>query len=743
MTDGMRMASRSAKGGHSMNHRHLLSLSALVCGALFVASCTSNFTLEDQRQSSITRIRTDRQYIRDQKQRYLYFHGINVSGSTKFPYEYGNTFTYVGKPFPLEEADHHFQIIRDLGFNAIRLLVMWEGIEPYEKGSYDTEYLDYIEKIVAKAHEHGIYVLMDMHQDLFSRHLFVLFNDKIEPKEPFDKEVLLPPLDASGNPMWEAMNRVRGDGAPKWVVKLCLPDKNVDSPEWGRSWRLPAEYVSNPKNTTDMYPFTIWGVDGFLSIDINRCFATFFAGDKLYPNYTIEGQSIKDYLQEAYTNSWCEVAKRVKDYPNIIGYDIMNEPIGFYLIFTIYAVLYEALEANAFRPLTYEQAEGLVDAYLKSMMGYFDPLKAEATYQFIKTYLVQSHHIPTTAEEFAARGFPRPDHATLGRYAPDVNAAIGLNIDFNRNYLQPFHERVGQAIQAIDPDAIIWVEQSLGLGDTGLMGFWISAMRRPENVNQVIFAPHFYTDIYPFLGYNQPPRSFTVDEIQYRSYKSGIRAAIAPSTFSLGNVPVVMGEFGTYFNFNGIENAIANNYEVSAHILDNYFEDYEDLFLSHMLWCYSPENTKEDGEGWNKEDFSVLGPDRRPRAERAYSRPYPRCMSGKPVSLRFYSDYHYYDTDPYVPDPVREFEVVFKTRETDEPTEIFIPPVQYPDGFYVYISDGYCHYDHQHHLLYFYPTVKEPNTLHTLRIRPPYQRYGDRTWNYFFKGTEVLTNIQP
>lgn len=720
-----------------------LTIAMLVCGALCAASCTSSYTLEDQYRTSITRIATDRQYIRDQKGRYVFFHGVNVSGSTKFPYEQGTTFTYVGKPFPLAEADRHFQIIKDLGFNAIRLLVMWEGIEPHEKGRYDTEYLDYIEKIVAKANDYGIYVLMDMHQDIFSRHLFVLFNDKVQPKEPFDRAVLLPPLDSQGNPMWEAMNRVRGDGAPKWVVKLCLPDKNVDSPEWGRSWRLYPEYVSDPKNTTDMYPFTIWGVDGFLSVDISRCFATFFAGDKIYPSYKIGDQSIKDYLQEAYTNAWCEVAKRVKDYPNIIGYDVMNEPIGFYLIFTIYAILYQALEANGFRPLAYEAAEGLVDDYLNSIMVYMDPLKAAATYEFIKGYLVQSQHIPTTAEEFAAQGFPRPDLAPQAGYAPDVNAVLGLNIDFNRNYLQPFHERVGQAIQAIDPNAVIWVEQSLGLGDTGLMGFWISGMRRPEKVDQVIFAPHFYTDIYPFLGYNQPPREFTVEEIRYRSYKGGIRTAIEPATFSLGNIPTVMGEFGTYFNFNGIENAIASNYEVSANILDNYYEDYEDLFLSHILWCYSPENTKEDGEGWNKEDFSVLGPDRMPRAEKAYSRPYPRFLSGKPIGMHFYSDYHYYDPDPYVADPVREFELSFKTHETQEPTEIFVPPVQYPDGFYVYISDGYCHYDHANHVLYYHPTTTEPNTVHTVKMRPPYADYGDHDWNYFFKGTEVLTNIKP
>lgn len=53
------------------------------------------------------------------------------------------------------------------GFNLIRLGIFWDGVEP-EPGKYDVDYLKRIEKIVEVAEQNGIYVFLDMHQDLFS-----------------------------------------------------------------------------------------------------------------------------------------------------------------------------------------------------------------------------------------------------------------------------------------------------------------------------------------------------------------------------------------------------------------------------------------------------------------------------------------------------------------------------------------------------------------------------------------------
>ncbi|NIA12713.1 MAG: cellulase family glycosylhydrolase [Nitrospiraceae bacterium] len=60
-----------------------------------------------------------------------------------------------------------FALMRDWGLNCIRLGIIWDGLEP-EPGQYDEAYLKKVDQRVAWAKEHGLYVLLDMHQDLFS-----------------------------------------------------------------------------------------------------------------------------------------------------------------------------------------------------------------------------------------------------------------------------------------------------------------------------------------------------------------------------------------------------------------------------------------------------------------------------------------------------------------------------------------------------------------------------------------------
>ena len=54
------------------------------------------------------------------------------------------------------------------GFNCIRLGIFWDAIEP-QPGVYNEAYLDTVAKRIDWACESGIYVLLDMHQDLYAR----------------------------------------------------------------------------------------------------------------------------------------------------------------------------------------------------------------------------------------------------------------------------------------------------------------------------------------------------------------------------------------------------------------------------------------------------------------------------------------------------------------------------------------------------------------------------------------------
>jgi len=724
-------------------------------------SCQGEKT--DFSRTTLTRIHTEYNYLKDEHGRYVYLHGVNVSGSNKFPAnEDPETFattgppTYVGKPFPLEEADIHFGQLRRLGFNVIRLIVSWEGIQPEAPDRFDEEYLDYLQQIVAAANEHRIYVLLDMHQDLFSRHLISKFNDQF-----YRNPIIRTTLESMGmNPDGpEAMvlafmppytNAVRGDGAPRWVVEAIMPEKNLDSPFWGyprilgrlnadslgtlnrlitefsgMDVQIPEEILDllqpdgtyDITETSDLLPFTFWGINMLVSIDAQRCFAALFAGKDVYPTLRAGGKNIQDHLQDAFTNAWREIARRVKDYPNVIGYDIINEPIGVFMTLSAAAAIL---------------ATGARDTVASLLEIFFpDPQLAED----IADLIIDLQLLPPDNSEETVRkwGF---EHA-------DLMALMNLNYGFEKTYFQPFYGRVGGAIQDIDPHAIIWIEPSLGMeaafafaGMGSGLGFWEMNMTLPEGIRQAVFTSHWYPDIYPFFGFNVPPRDFTPEEHRFRDYRASLESMVGKAHHSLGNIPAVIGEFGTYFNFNGIESSIQDDYAVSKEILDNYYESYEDLLLGHIQWCWSPENTRDRGEGWNSEDFSVIDPDWEPRAEEAFSRPTPTFMSGKPVSLHYYSELHYFDPQKGKANPVGEFELAFESKETNAPTEIFIPyDIAYPEGFYVWISDGYAAYDHDHTTLYYFPTADAPGHIHTITLRAPIPETGleNPGWQYFFK----------
>jgi aryl-phospho-beta-D-glucosidase BglC (GH1 family) len=692
---------------------------------LLVGGCAEqDFTLDDQARESITRIHTDNTYLRDADGRYLFLHGTNVSGASKYPASL-NPISYVGKPFPLDEADENFQRLLDMGFNAIRLITIWEAIEPYGSGEYDEEYLDYFEQIVSKANDYGIYCLLDMHQDGFSRWLRKYFNDK----KP-DVNMLETIAGHEDYAAPEFDNVVQGDGAPLWAVQLALPEKNVGGPQWG----LPFGRVTDRTQTSDVPPVH-WGVSLFVSLDISRSFATFFAGKSVYPNYLVDGKNIQDYLQDSYAAAWVQLAKRVKDYPNVLGYDIMNEPIGIYAVFTLYALLYRESSAMSDGALTEAQVDYYLDIVLDEFRGRGMPEEDVAYLRGVFTEMVP---LPRTPEDFAAAGFPDPK--SNSPHKPDLNAALALNANFNRNYIQPFYSKVGQAIQEVDENAVLFLEGSLSADDTaGIFGVYAKPMLRPEGLDQIVFAPHVYADVYPWvLEIDPTPRDFTTDEIKFRDYTDIILGALKLGAFGLGNPPTLLGEFGTYFNLNGIQDATETDFEVPANVLDNYYEVYERELVQRMVWCYSPENWDAWGEGWNQENFSILGADQEPRGSDAYTRVTPRFTSGRLISYKYNSPLAYYEPRANVPTPVQEFNLEMAGLESSAPTEITVPRAKFPDGFYVYVTDGDCHYDPERNILYWFPSDDDPDATHHIRIRPPWEDYGDRDWDYFFDGEKVV-----
>lgn len=98
----------------------------------------------------------DNKVIRDEYGRERIFKGINICFKSPKFNKYDKAFAIFKK------------IIADNGVNIVRLGVTWEILEPKEH-EYNTKVISSIKSFVKHCEEQNVYVLLDMHQDLFTR----------------------------------------------------------------------------------------------------------------------------------------------------------------------------------------------------------------------------------------------------------------------------------------------------------------------------------------------------------------------------------------------------------------------------------------------------------------------------------------------------------------------------------------------------------------------------------------------
>lgn len=1145
-------------------------LFALVGSLLALSACSNSDPLFE---SAVSEVRVDgnNPYLRDAEGRYVHLHGINLSGATKVPilntkdvagFTYGAfdyrrcdkggevgycqmdkctddettgaclcaagecktkaevekadpaAFTHAGRPFPLAEGykgaeRNWWGQIQALGFNSVRLLFMWEAFFPEQKGKLDRRFINYLDELTYQAQDHNVYVLYNMHENLWSRHLYALYNnfpvcqtccvydENDHPIKPdgtvltdqvckdddpatnpaSKKNCCLPgdimnqiwslvpskktvdlmkqtPQVAGRSPYLNGFNdRISGDGAPLWATKVCLPEKNFDSPYWGVFKLLgtmqkcsdgsttcgksefytdltgaigylagkansgepvvpvPAETLEQVQNTykaieaylpptpgfamedtNDLLPTTFWAADAAISLNGNRCYASFFMGDKVWPKARVietyapdkkaEGvvtktffdpesaaakayiaseaaagrtvadqKTLKDSLQESYFDVWKAVAHMGKKHGNVVGYDLMNEPSMVWVLLTAVSLSFELgasgtigkeldklLVGDDGNPIMIgsQSAGGLIYGVLQLL----DLLPPDLGKKFLANKDCKDSYCATgnpyyTAEERAQYckdtsckliGYTDDEKnaikARWGMQGADLGAAIGATTSaIDKLYLQPLFEYLGQAVLAeycptstdgtveckVGRKPIIWVETTLSvssllnsfMSSSSTGGAWKQYMTTPKypakyGTVPIVYSPHWYPDIYPMLGFNQPSRVFEKDQYKNQSYVGGLKAGADVATAQFDDAPAVFGEFGNYWNFqtkeyldscvskgcvcsgdscdkqgcspkqllcrpgyqqdpyaaykgaaagmpkaendiysgttsngdsvrcmkNGVCQSVADkgvldaipyeegftyepqSYHLSSHILDNFYEGFESLFLSNIQWVYtagtdciadgelcipsSPNctvtaldnamcaahdrccakgsctkqagiekstisGTNPDGSPcrfirdpkfgdlWSHEDFSIIDQWGRPRGWIAYQRPYPRSLSGKPIAMHFYAPLHIFNPAKGKVNPEREFGLTFEAKKTDAPTIIYVPNSQYPEGFYVWVSDGWVGWNDADQLLYLHLTNDDPDAVHSITIRPPLAGDDVSGWAYFIKDGKVVS----
>jgi endoglycosylceramidase len=118
----------------------------------------------------------------------------------------------------LRERD--FAEIAQLGMNSVRLIVHWSKLEP-SPGAFDAVYLARVREAVGWAKAHGIYVVLDMHQDAWGKHVAT-------PSGETCAAGFTPALGWDGAPAWATLT----DGLP-----TCKAQQREIAPAVAQAWQ--------------------------------------------------------------------------------------------------------------------------------------------------------------------------------------------------------------------------------------------------------------------------------------------------------------------------------------------------------------------------------------------------------------------------------------------------------------------------------------------------------------------------
>lgn len=584
------------------------------------------------------RLDIDGRWFRDGTGRRAILRGVNLGGDCKVPYPDGGTnfpsdfrnhrdVTFIGRPFPLADADEHFKRLAGWGFNALRLLTTWEAIEHKGPGQYDEAYLDYFAEVCARAGEYGFYVFIDFHQDAWSR--------------------------MSG-----------GDGAPGWTFESASLDfAKFHAAQAAHVMQYKYDYARGGRQE-DRYGQMTWSQN--YQLPANAIMWTLFFGGKTFaPNMTVDGTNIEDHLQSHYLGAMREVAKRVKDMPHVIGFDTLNEPgtgwIGLAL---------GQGEENP-DPVRAGILVSPLDAILASQGR--TRMVPEVAYDKTRKKLVETRKVPLNPNgvsiwrDGAQCPFPTDDETWF-------TERNGQSLELERDFMSPFFHRVARAVRDIRNDWLIFAEVSPFRSFAGFPG------DMPE---RTVNASHWY-DI-ATLGLKRfDPRELR-NPVSFEDGKRCVRERFVSvlSHFMRASEPLdcptLIGEFGIPFDFNegAAYTAWANGdrsdkpwaqQELAQSLM---YDAMDRLMISSTQWNYTASNRNDAsvGDGWNQEDLSIYSIDQNGgRAVKGFSRPYARHIQGEPLSISF-------------DDTTASFELVFEADPSIQaPTEIFIAPIHYPKG---------------------------------------------------------------
>lgn len=611
----------------------------------------------------------------DSHGRHVILRGVNLGGDCKVPWPDGGTqhpgdfadhrdVSFVGRPFPIAEADEHLGRLAHWGFNCVRLLTTWEAVEHAGPGRHDHDYLDYFTEVAARAGRHGLYLFVDFHQDVWSR-------------------------------------MTGGDGAPGWTFDAAgLDFTRFHAAGAAHVMQQVYDYASDVRRQP-RYPQMSWGSNYRLPGNAIM-WTLFWCGALFTPELRVAGENIQHYLQRHYLGSMEAIARRVRDMPHVLGFDTLNEPgVGWVGERLSYRHLSPG-DDNATRPrpgVALSALDGLAVASglpVEAPLLRRNPDTGHAEPAGTRTINPDGVSIwrDGVSCPFAAAGaWGIEDGRPVARDEEFFRTRDGRRVTISEDGFAPLFHAVAETTRRHNPDWSVFAE----------LDAFGAASGRPfpaEMPARSVNASHWYDASTLYLKTFDPNNSYDFltgelatgeDQVLARYVAQiGHKAAAAARTFGADGAPSLIGEFGIPYDLDeGAAYAAWARGERDPAIwakhdllLGLMYDALDALLLNATQWNYTASNRNDlrIGDNWNQEDLSIFSrdqqddpadPDSGARALAGFCRPFARHVQGRIETMRFDR-------------ATGDFSLVFAADPTiDAPTEIYLPRVHYPDGYSV------------------------------------------------------------
>ncbi|KAJ6520077.1 glycoside hydrolase [Mycena sanguinolenta] len=588
------------------------------------------------------KLRTHGRHFIDAYGRVCNLRGVNLGGACKTPAndntetfpDAAKSVTFVGRPFPLQEAPEHLARLRRWGLTFVRFLVTWEAVEHEGPGIYDTEYLTYLRDLLSLFPWYGMTAFVAMHQDVWSRY--------------------------SG-----------GSGAPAWTLEAVGFDL-YGLEESHAAWLLGVKGGGHVEEERGLWPC------GYQKLAAATMATCFWGGDAFTPKLLIRDRHgndvpVQQFLQKAYLDMWEVLAKAVGDLDAVLGFEMMNEPHRGYI------------DLKSLHEFDYN-----TDLHLAYVPSPFQSYQLGAGHPTSVSFWSRSFPMPTTKTSEAVlntsgRKAWRSDGPTVGEcvwamhgvwgWDRNKNVAVvlrenyfvkhplnGEKIDWYTDFYYPFlHKWVDRVRSVSTPGKIIFVE---AIPNEFCPASWTPEHRVPD----MVYAPHWYdlnalfskafgdftVNIQGLSRGMFPLKAFYWGQKGARdNYSLQIRNIVEGGYRVLGEKPVLIGECGLPMDLNKGEAFQTDDFTWQTRMMDALVTALERSLIGFTLWNYNSYNDDEKGDSWNGENFSwfsrrrALPPsllfyeqdavslDQGGRILPAVVRPYPAKTAGIPLRFEY------------------------------------------------------------------------------------------------------------